>query len=77
MVVNNFETIKNILNFDGKSVYLVWLVMRNKDGNTQAKGNNRNRTIKSYYFLTKEQLEARQEEIVKLCDLFNCRAYIW
>jgi hypothetical protein len=50
--------------------------MRNKDGNTQAKGNNRNRTIKSYYFLTKEQLEARQEEIIKLCDLFNCRAYI-
>lgn len=34
MVVNIFETIKNILNFDGKSVYLVWLVMRNKDGNT-------------------------------------------
>ena len=76
MVVNNFETIKNILKFDGKSVYLVWLVMRNKDGNTQAKGNNRNRTIKSYYFLTKEQLESRQEEIIKLCDLFNCRAYI-
>lgn len=76
MVVNNFEEIKNILNFDGKSVYLVWLVMRNKDGNTQAKGNNRNRTIKSYYFLTKEQLEMRQEEIIKLCDLFNCRAYI-
>jgi hypothetical protein len=76
MVVNNFEAIKNILKFDGKSVYLVWLVMRNKDGNTQAKGNNRNRTIKSYYFLTKEQLEMRQEEIIKLCDLFNCRAYI-
>ena len=76
MIVNNFEKIKNILNFDGKSVYLVWLVMRNKDGNTQAKGNNRNRTIKSYYFLTKEQLEMRQEEIIKLCDLFNCRAYI-
>ena len=74
MVVNNFEAIKNILKFDGKSVYLVWLVMRNKDGNTQAKGNNR--TIKSYYFLTKEQLEMRQEEIIKLCDLFNCRAYI-
>ena len=76
MVVNNFEAIKNILKFDGKSVYLVWLVMRNKDGNTQAKGNNRNRTIKSYYFLTKEQFEMRQEEIIKLCDLFNCRAYI-
>ena len=76
MIVNNFEAIKNILNFDGKSVYLVWLVMRNKDGNTQAKGNNRNRTIKSYYFLSKEQLEMRQEEIIKLCDLFNCRAYI-
>jgi hypothetical protein len=34
--VNNFEQIKSLLDFDGKSIYLVWLVLRNKDGNTEA-----------------------------------------
>ena len=71
MVVNNFESIKNILDFNGNSIYLVWLVMRNKDGNTQVKGNNRNRTIKSYYFISKEQFEARQDEITRLEGLIS------
>ena len=55
--VNNFEQIKSLLDFDGKSIYLVWLVLRNKDGNTEAKGNNRNRTIKSYYFQDMKHFE--------------------
>ena len=74
--VDNFDKIENLLDFDGSSIYLVWLVMRNKDGNTQAKGNNKNRTIKSYYFQTKEHYQSRKEEIIKICNLFNCRAYI-
>jgi hypothetical protein len=54
----------------------VWLVVRNKDKSTELKGNNRNRTIKSYYFTTKEHFESRWDEIIKLCKTFNCRAYI-
>ena len=74
--VNNFDKISNLLRFDGNSVYLVWLVLRNKDGNTKAKGNNKNRTIKSYYFKDKDHFESRREEIITLCKTFNCRAYI-
>ena len=74
--VNNFDRISNLLSFDGKTIYLVWLVVRNKDKSTELKGNNRNRTIKSYYFTTKEHFESRQDEIIKLCKTFNCRAYI-
>ena len=74
--VNNFEQIKNLLDFDGKSIYLVWLVLRNKDGNTSAKGNNRNRTIKSYYFQDMKHFEEREQEIIDICKMFNCRAYI-
>jgi hypothetical protein len=74
--VNNFDRISNLLSFDGKTIYLVWLVVRNKDKSTELKGNNRNRTIKSYYFTTKEHFESRWDEIIKLCKTFNCRAYI-
>jgi hypothetical protein len=74
--VNNFEQIKNLIEFDGKSIYLVWLVLRNKDGNTEAKGNNRNRTIKSYYFQDLKHFEEREQEIIDICKMFNCRAYI-
>ena len=74
--VNNFDKIKNLLKFDGKSIYLVWLVLRNKDGNTSAKGNNRNRTIKSYYFQDMDHFLEREQEIIDICRIFNCRAYI-
>lgn len=74
--VNNFEQIKSLLDFDGKSIYLVWLVLRNKDGNTSAKVNNRNRTIKSYYFQDMKHFEEREQEIIDICKMFNCRAYI-
>lgn len=74
--VNNFDQIKSLLDFDGKSIYLVWLVLRNKDGNTEAKGNNRNRTIKSYYFQDLKHFEEREQEIIEICKTFNCRAYI-
>lgn len=71
--VNNFDKIKNLLKFDGKSIYLVWLVLRNKDGNTSAKGNNRNRTIKSYYFQDMDHFLEREQEIIDICRVFNCR----
>ena len=74
--VDNFDKIRPMLNFDKKFVYLVWLVKRNKDGNTKAKGNNKNRTIKSYFFQDIDHFDSRKEEIIALCKLFNCRAYI-
>lgn len=74
--INNFDKLADILNFDGKGVYLVWIVRRKKDGNTKSKGNNKNRTIKSYFFQDKAHFIERKDEIINLCKMFNCRAYM-
>lgn len=76
--VDNFDVIIPYLHFADnlKSIILVWVVKRNKDGNTEAKGNNKNRTIKSYHFQSLEHLQEKREEIISLCKEFNCRAYI-
>jgi len=74
--VDNFEEIRKLLHFDMEHVYIVELVLRKKDGNTDAKGNNKNRTIKSYLFQTEKQWDDAQEEIITMCKAFNCRAYI-
>ena len=76
--IDNFDAIIPHLEFaeNLKSIILVWVVKRNKDGNTEAKGNNKNRTIKSYHFQDLEHLKEKKEEIIALCKEFNCRAYI-
>ena len=71
--VNNFEIVKPLLEFnkDTNDVVLIWVVKRNKDGNTDVKGNNKNRTIKSYHIQSMEQFESRKEEIIELCKKSN------
>ncbi len=78
MVIDNFDLIKPILHFEPshKSIILVYLVSRKKDGNTKVNGSNRVRTIKSYYFQSIEYLEEKMDEIRTICSAFNCRAYI-
>lgn len=78
MVIDNFDLIKPILHFEPshKSIILVYLVSRKKDGNTKVNGSNRVRTIKSYYFQSIEYLEEKMNEIRTICSAFNCRAYI-
>lgn len=78
MVIDNFNLIKPILHFEPshKSIILVYLVSRKKDGNTKVNGSNRVRTIKSYYFQSIEYLEEKMGEIRTICSAFNCRAYI-
>lgn len=78
IVVDNFELMKSLIKFNDqtKDIILVWVVKRNKDGNTEAKGNNKNRTIKSYHLQSWEQFNNSKNEIIELCQKFNCRAYI-
>lgn len=74
--VDNFKQIEKLLNFDMEHAYIVELVLRKKDGNTNAKGNNKNRTIKSYMFQSEKQWKEAHDEIITLCKALNCRAYI-
>lgn len=76
--VNNFDLITPYLNFapNNRSIVLVWLVSRKKDGSTKVKGSNRVRTIKSYHFQSMEHFLEKREEIITICKTFHCRAYI-
>ena len=78
MIVNNIDLIKPLLHFEPnhKSVILVWLVSRKKDGSTKVLGSNRVRTIKSYYIYSMDHLDEKLNEMKQLCSLFKCRAYI-
>lgn len=76
--VNNFDIITPQLNFapNNRSIVLVWLVSRKKDGSTKVKGSNRVRTIKSYHFQSMEHFLEKKDEIITICQTFHCRAYI-
>lgn len=77
-IVDNIDKVVPLLDFEpgGRSLILVWVVSRHKDGNTTVKGSNRVRTIKSYHFQSKEHFLEKVDEIKQLCDMFNCRAYV-
>lgn len=79
MIVDNIELIEPLLKFDkkGQTCFMVQIMQRKKDGNeVKVHGSNRNRTVKTYHFYTKEYFELKKEEIREICEFFNARAYI-
>jgi len=73
-MVDNFEYIKEILEFDSDDTfYDLQIIRRGKDHPELASAN---RTIKSYYICKLESLDHLKDEIIKLCELFGARAYI-
>lgn len=76
MEINNFKIISDQFIFNNKNdFYYVQLIKRKKDGHN-INGNNRTRLIKSYCIKSKEDLLKREDEIIKLSNLFDARAYI-
>lgn len=69
MKINNFDLIKNILNFQLEKFYYLQIICRGKDC-------GENKIINSYFIRTKEQLEKLEEEIIFLCEHYKARAYI-
>lgn len=77
MIVDNFQLIKDFINFESPDTfYFLQIVQRKKDGNKLSKGNNGARLIKAYYIKSVDYLEQKQNEIIKLCVNNNARAYI-
>lgn len=78
MIIDNFEQIKSLLSFESNDwFYHLQILKRKKDCEEHDKGRNNNaRCIKTYYINSVEYLELRKEEIIKLCEMFNARAYI-
>lgn len=67
MIINNFDKLSFFI-IEG-AVYELLIFSRKKDG-----GNNK--LIKAYFIDSKEYLNSKKEEIIKLCKIFNARAYL-
>ena len=83
-MVDNFETIRPLLTFEnpGDCYYVQLLRRQSDDPMTNGKpdpnyhGNMHSRSIKDYFIPSLEYFDQKKDEIKKLCDTFNVRAYI-
>ena len=77
-MIDNLELIKPLLNFkDEGDFYMLYVLKRKKDQPEGEKDNHQSvRTIKTYCVENIEYLEKRYDEIKRLCEIFNARAYI-
>lgn len=75
MKTNNISLIKPLLIFDNPGdTYIIQIMTRKKDGGQD--GDQNARTIKEYFVDSISYFERKLDEIIKLCEIFNARAYI-
>ena len=77
-MIDNKEQIKSLLNFsEPGDFYMLYVLKRKKDQPVGERDNHQSvRTIRTYCIKSTEQLDARWEEIVMMCEMFKARAYI-
>lgn len=80
MSVDNFEQIKELLEWNSKDeFYFLQILMRKKDAKKGMKvngTNNNSRLIKAYYIKNLDYFDFIKPEVIELCKLFNARASI-
>ena len=73
-MINNFDLISSLLNFDNSDLfYHLQILRRGKDHPNLLSAN---RVIKTYYIDNNEKLDKIKKEIIDLCEFFGARAYI-
>lgn len=77
-MVDNIETIKRLLNFEGEGdFYMLYVMKRKKDQFESERDQHQSvRIIKSYCISSLEYLDKRYGEIKQLCEMFKARSYI-
>ena len=72
-MIDNFEIVKDFLEFKEGEFYFLQILKRKKD-NPEQTGNSR--VIKTYYIHSLEYFNSIEEEVKQLCQFFNARAYL-
>ena len=78
-LIDNFNLFKELLEFNNEDeFYFLQILVRGKDGHTEkgVNGNNKNRLVKYYTIKSVDDLIKKEDEIKKICDALNARAYI-
>lgn len=73
MIIDNFDTIKTLLNFENDYFYFIQIIQRKKE--IPNLGSN-NRIVRSYMISSVEKFDKIKDEVIQLCEMFNARAYI-
>jgi hypothetical protein len=73
-MTNNFDKIKQILDFQSEDDFYHLQIIKRKKENPEIGSNSY--VIKTYYIQSIEYLEDKMTEIINLCDFNNARAYI-
>lgn len=74
MKIDNFEKIEDFLKFEDKFDFYMCQVIARKKENPELGSNNK--TIKVFYISSLEYFQKKKEDIIKLCEDHNARAYI-
>lgn len=74
MKVDNFEAIKELLDFKSDDDFYHLQILKRKKENSEIGSNSA--VIKTYYVGSIEYLEKKREEIIAICDVTNSRACI-
>ena len=72
--MNNLKKIKKYLVFDSDDDFFFLQILRRKKENPDMTTNKK--VIKNYYINSIEYLDNKMDEIIKLCNYFNARAYL-
>lgn len=72
-MTNNFKQIRDLLKFEKDYFYFIQIIQRKKE-NPELGSNNR--IIRSYNISSLEKFDKNKDEIIKLCEAFDARAYI-
>lgn len=76
-MINNFKILQNIFeNISEDEVIFVMLLKRKKDFTTDKSNHQSARLIRTYSIKSLEYFNEKEDEIIKLCEFFKCRAYI-
>lgn len=73
MIVNNFEKIKEMLEFKDDDHFYYLQILKNEKMLVMKKGQ---KVIKNYYIRSLKYFEDKKKEIIDLCTQNNARAYM-
>ena len=73
-MIDNFKLIKPLLEFPNDDIYYHLQILRRGKDHPELPAANR--VIKSYFICSLESLDYVEDEIKKLCEFFEARAYI-
>lgn len=77
MKIDNFEQIRNIMEFDKfGEFYYISIMQRNKDGVKVASSHDNCRRIRTFYVFSLEEFDKVTPFIKEICDNLNARCYI-